>query len=212
MTYLLIAVDGPAASGKGTIGRKISQEFNLNYLDTGKIYRALAYKVLEHNIADNEIDNIVNIATNLQLEDLSNKNLYHENIGMMASKISILPKIREALLKFQRDIAYNSPNGALLDGRDIATVICPDANLKFFITASLVARVKRRHQELINKGDIISYDTIYREIKKRDQRDRDRDIAPLKQADDAYYIDTTDRSPENVFNEVKHIILTYINK
>ena len=156
---LIIAIDGPAASGKGSLGRKLARELGLVYLDTGKLYRAVGYLVMAQDINIENLDDhdpkvisrAVKIAKNLSEEDIENKNLMNEGVGAAASIISAIYEVREALLMFQQNVAYN-PSGAILDGRDIGSVVCPDADFKFYITADIETRAERRYKELDRKS------------------------------------------------------------
>lgn len=207
---LLIAVDGPAASGKGTIAKRIAEHFDLDYLDTGSIYRALGYKILNNDLDPSDNKVAIEFAKNITEEDIKNPHLYDEGIGKAASIVAAIPDVRQALLGFQRVFA-RSPKGAILDGRDIGTVICPEADFKFFITADLEARAERRYKQLQNKGLPIIYQSVKDDLRRRDDRDSKRDVAPLKRADDAIYIDTTDMDADEVFEKVLSVILSANN-
>lgn len=202
---LLIAIDGPAASGKGTVAKKIAGHFGLEYLDTGSIYRAAGYKILQsgENPEDEKI--AVKYAGQITAEDLKNPHLYDEGVGKIASIIAAIPAVREVLFRFQREFADN-PKGAVLDGRDIGTVICPDANFKFYITAKLEARAERRYKQLQNKGISIIYQSVLDDLRARDDRDSKRKIAPLTKAPDAVHIDTTHMDADEVFAKIISMI------
>lgn len=206
---LVIAVDGPAASGKGTLARKIARYYGLNYLDTGRLYRAVAFKLKELGGDVQNIALATQCAESLTDEDINNPSLASEKIGKIASEVSAIPQVREALLAFQKQFAKKSP-GAVLDGRDIGTVICPDANCKLFITASLQARAKRRFKELNEKGMNLSYEEVIENLKDRDLRDSKRSIAPLKAAEDAVHIDTTALDIEQSFEKILSVIKTRV--
>ena len=201
----VIAVDGPAASGKGTISKMVASELGLGYLDTGKLYRAVGYKMLELGYAPDDEDKAIEIAQSIQENDVLNPNLYKENVGGTASVISAFASVRDILLLFQREYAYTG-RGAVLDGRDIGTVVCPDADIKFFITAEIETRTKRRYEELHKRGNPITFEQIKAEIKRRDDRDQNRSVAPLKKADDAIFIDTTALDVRAVFESVMYEI------
>jgi cytidylate kinase len=198
---MVIAIDGPAASGKGTIARMIASHYGLAYLDTGSIYRALGYKLI--HAGKDPLDEIaaVEFAQSISPKDLENPDLYEEGIGNAASIVSSIPDVRNVLFDFQRNFAQ-APSGAVLDGRDIGTVICPDADFKFFITADLDARATRRYKQLQNKGNPIIYQSVLEDLQRRDERDSKRSAAPLKIADDAIHIDTTDMDVAEVFNAI----------
>jgi cytidylate kinase len=202
---LVIAIDGPAASGKGTVARMVASHYGLDYLDTGSIYRALGYKLV--NAGENPENAVVAVefAKKITEGDLKNEHLYDEGIGSAASIVSAIPGVRSVLFDFQRDFA-NSPRGAILDGRDIGTVICPDADFKFYITADLEARAERRYKQLQNKENTIIYQSVLEDLRKRDERDSKREVAPLKAADDAIYIDTTNMGVSEVFGEIVSVI------
>lgn len=202
---LVIAVDGPAASGKGTLAKKIADALGLEYLDTGAIYRAVGLKVIRQGIAmDNEAA-IIKIAASLTPSDLTDDGLYAEGVGMVASIVSAIPEVRQVLFSMQRDIAQGS-KGAVLDGRDIGTVICPDADFKFYITANIEARAERRYKQLQNQGKSTIYKDVLEDLQKRDDRDSSRAVAPMMQAEDAIHIDTTDMDAHEVLQKVLAII------
>jgi len=199
---MLIAVDGPAAAGKGTLCSKLAEHFNLAKLDTGLIYRAVAKKIFETGRPIN--DKIaIEIAQFLSINDLDKSGLRDELIGKNASEIASIPGVRNILLQFQRNFAKNPPNnklGAVLDGRDIGTVVCPDANFKLFITATPEERAERRYKELQDRGKEAIRGAILRDIINRDESDRLRAISPLMPAFDAHIIDTTNLDQDDVFN------------
>ena len=199
---MLIAVDGPAAAGKGTLSRRLAEHFNLARLDTGLIYRAVAKKVLETKDPENN-KIAIEIAQFLSLNDLDTNGLRDEAIGTAASKISAIPEVRKTLLNFQRNFAKNPPNGkvgAILDGRDIGTVVCPKAEFKLFITASSKIRAERRFKELQDRGKEAIRSAILRDIIDRDERDSIRSVSPLLPARDAQILDTSKLDPDAVFN------------
>lgn len=199
---MLIAVDGPAAAGKGTLSRRLAEHFNLARLDTGLIYRAVAKKVLETKDPENN-KIAIEIAQFLSLNDLDTNGLRDEAIGTAASKISVIPEVRKTLLNFQRNFAKNPPNGkvgAILDGRDIGTVVCPKAEFKLFITASSTIRAERRFKELQDRGKEAIRSAILRDIIDRDERDSIRSVSPLLPAQDAQILDTSKLDPDAVFN------------
>ena len=198
---MLIAIDGPAASGKGTIAKLLGQKFNLPVLHTGNIYRAIAYKIWQKNQAPEELSAAISAANDLKLEDLNNLNLDQEIIGSYASIISAYPEVRDITYKFQRNFIDIS-NGAIIEGRDIGTVICPEAKFKFYITADVEVRAKRRASQLENAD----YQTILADLKIRDERDSKRLIAPLKPADDAIIIDSSELTAQETLDEIlKHL-------
>lgn len=212
---IVIALDGPGASGKGTLGRRIAKDLGLKYLDTGKLYRVVGYKFLNGKYGiDDLIENsddarkdAHDISKNIAVEELDNDKLLTENVARAASYVSSIPEVRSSLLDFQRNVA-NSSVGAVLDGRDIGTVICPDADFKFFITADVEKRAERRYKELQKHDDSIIYADILEDLKNRDRRDTEKAISPLTPADDSVHIDTTSLSMEKVYNKVMSIILS----
>ena len=186
---MIIAVDGPTASGKGTLARAIAAHFGLAHLDTGLLYRAVGRQVqLAGTDPDSEADALA--AADFPDSLLSDPELRSEAIGGYASRVSIHPKVRAALLERQRAFAQQA-GGAVLDGRDIGTVICPDADVKLFVTASLDARADRRFAEMQSQGREMTRDEIRAQIERRDARDMNREDAPLKPARDAFFLDTT---------------------
>lgn len=204
---LVIAVDGPAASGKGTLARRLAEHFGLVYLDTGKLYRYVAYRMLELGYdLEKDINKAIEIAGKIDLEHLLEYPLQIEKVGNAASIISSIPEVRVALINYQRKVA-SSQGGAALDGRDIGTVICPNAGFKFFITADINIRAKRRFKELQRAGKSVIYDEVLKDLEQRDARDKNRKVAPLKPAADAICIDTSQMEPDEVFKSVIAIIV-----
>lgn len=212
----IIAIDGPAASGKGTLSRKLADALNFAHMDTGALYRAVGFEVLNSDgNPENEADALKGcdaLAENLKTsKPLDNPDLRTETIGNAASKVAAIQSVRARLLNIQRSFASNpSPDfkGAILDGRDIGTVICPDASLKLYITASDDIRAERRMKELHSKGIEVTYSTVLEEMRARDARDKERNMAPLKPADDAVTIDSSDKSADDMFE----IALDYARK
>jgi CMP/dCMP kinase len=182
MTFT-IAIDGPAAAGKGTISRAVAAHFGCAHLDTGLLYRAVGL----HMLAGTDP---VTAARTLTPDDLQRDGLRSADAAQAASKVATIPEVRAALLDFQRAFARRA-GGAVLDGRDIGTVICPEAAVKLFVTASPEVRARRRHAELVATGSDMSYDAVLADVLERDARDRDRSTAPLRPADDAILIDTS---------------------
>lgn len=194
----LIAIDGPAASGKGTLARRLAAHFGVEWLDTGLLYRAVAHGVLCQGASlDNEAAAVA-IAQNLPAGFGDNPALRTGEAGAAASKVAAYPGVRAALLKVQRDFAAR-PGGAVLDGRDIGTVICPDAPAKLFVTASAEARADRRYRELAERDPSASYAVILADIRKRDADDAGRAVAPLAAAIDAVVLDTTNLDVAGAF-------------
>ena len=203
-----IAIDSPAAAGAGTQSKLLSKHYNLFYLDTGKFYRILAYYKIKNPKKFN-LTYVKDIIKNIKLKDLNNRKLLSNEIGMEASIISKNIKIRKLIDKIQRKYAYKPPkkyNGSCLDGRDITYKILPDADFKFFLTADIKTRAKRRYKELKKLKKQIKYIDVLNSIKKRDQSDYKRKISPLKKTKDSILIDTTNLSIKGCFKKIKNII------
>lgn len=189
---LIIAIDGPSASGKGTLARRLAAHFGLPHLDTGLLYRAVGLK--SHQTGRTPIET----AGNLQTSDLANPELRTDSAGQQASKVAAIPEVRDKLLNLQRKFAHQ-PSGAVLDGRDIGTVICPDAPVKLFVTASPEARAERRYRELRERGGNTIKPRVLAEMAERDRRDSERAAAPLVAAPDAFLLDTSDMDADAAF-------------
>lgn len=189
---LVIAIDGPSASGKGTLGRRLAAHFGLPHLDTGLLYRAVGWAAFRTGRAPEEI------AAQLQAADLDNPELRGDDAGQQGSKVAANLEVRANLLKFQKEFASRGL-GAVLDGRDIGTVICPDAPVKLFVTASPEARAERRYQELRRRGVDTIKPRVLAEMAERDRRDSERAAAPLKAAPDAWPLDTSDMDADAAF-------------
>ena len=202
MSQTVIAIDGPAASGKGTVSKVVSKKLRFNYLDTGKLYRTIGAKYLEGYQP-------IAAAQSLERNDLDKYNLQKPEIAQAASEIASIPEVRAALLEFQRNFSQKLP-GAVLDGRDIGTVVCPDARIKIFLTASLEARAKRRYVELRKHDEKINFETILEQIKERDARDQTRKSSPMVAASDAKIIDTSELSINEAVDKVFNYIQTKI--
>jgi len=190
MSALIIAIDGPAASGKGTLGKKLAAHYGLRHLDTGLLYRAVAQALLDAGCAPD--DSVVAVAAAKALDPtrFDEAALKGPAVGEAASVVSAIPEVRAALVAFQRDFAA-APPGAVLDGRDIGTVICPDADVKIFVTATPEVRAARRAKEYRAAGKAVDEAAVLADIVMRDERDMNRAAAPLKQAPDAHLLDTT---------------------
>lgn len=203
-----IAIDSPAGAGAGTQSKLLSKHYNLFYLDTGKFYRILAYYKIKNPKKFN-LTYIKAIIKNIKLNDLNDKKLLSNEIGMEASIISKNIKIRKLIDDIQRKYAYKPPkkyNGSCLDGRDITYKILPDADFKFFLTADIETRAKRRYKELKKLKKQIKYIDVLNSIKKRDQNDYKRKISPLEKTKDSILIDTTNLSIKGCFKKIKNII------
>lgn len=203
---MIIAIDGFAGSGKGTLAKKLAKHFNYAYMDTGLLYRSVAYHALQNQTPLEDENALIELARKCDLCDENNKELRAETTGLYASQISKFSNLRNELTKIQQDFIQDHMEGVILDGRDIGTVICPYADIKFFIIASPKERANRRIKELIERK--IPYDEkqIIEDICKRDQQDIDRPIAPLKPAEDAMTIDTTEMDIQTVFEYTIQII------
>ena len=202
---MIVAIDGPAASGKGTLARRLAERLGLPHLDTGLLYRATARTLMEHgqNLAD--VRAAVAAARGLSLTDFDAKMLRGRDMGEAASIVAAIPEVRQALIDLQRDFATR-PGGAVLDGRDIGTVICPQAQVKIFVTATPETRATRRALELKGQGETVDYLAILEEIRRRDARDASRATAPLRAATDAVELDTTDLDIEAAFDRALAIV------
>ncbi|MCI4662688.1 MAG: (d)CMP kinase [Neomegalonema sp.] len=210
---LVVAVDGPAASGKGTISRRIAGRFQLAYLDTGLLYRAVGAKMLEAGLPLNDQEAAARMARGLEQPDFHRQDLRLPATARAASIIAQIPQVRQALLEYQRWFARNplgGMRGAVLDGRDIGTVICPDATVKLFITASPEERARRRCAELAQGGNPADYATVLSDVIARDKRDRERASAPLRQADDAHLLDTTNLAIDEAVAKAAEILEPYL--
>ncbi len=192
---MIIAVDGPAAAGKGTVARAVARHFGYHFLDTGSLYRMVGLAVLRKGEAASDRNTAIAAAEVLDPKAYNDVELRSEEVGHAASIVAVIPEVRAALLELQRSFARRKP-GAVLDGRDIGTVVCPDADAKLFITASPEVRALRRMKEIGERGDRVDFATVMAEIHARDERDRTRLAAPLLPAPDAVVIDTSDMNVE----------------
>jgi cytidylate kinase len=195
---MLIAIDGPAASGKGTLGRLIAAHYGLPHLDTGKLYRAVARDTLAAGHAPSDADAALGAANALDPATLDDPKLMEGRLGEAASIVAGHPVVREALRAYQRAFA-GQVSGAVIDGRDIGTVICPDADVKLFVTASAETRALRRYRELREAGHGVTEAEVLADIERRDERDKTRAISPLRKARDAYLLDTTNLDIDAAF-------------
>jgi cytidylate kinase len=210
----VVAIDGPAASGKGTLARRLAERFGLAHLDTGKLYRATARLVLE--AAADPADPVAAAAAARRVDpaSLADPRLLREDVAQASSVVAAIPSVRAALLDFQRDFAArppaapkgSRPRGAILDGRDIGTAVCPEATVKLFVSASPEARARRRLKELRQRGATAIYGDVLQDMKERDARDSERRVAPLAAAPDAVTIDTTGLDAGQVFELASEII------
>ncbi len=202
---MIVTIDGPAASGKGTLARRIAAHLGLPHLDTGLLYRAVAAELLDAKKRLDDSAAAAAVARTLSLDGLDAKRLSGAALGEAASRVAAIPEVRAALLAAQQDFARR-PEGAVLDGRDTGTVIAPQAEAKIFVTARPEIRAWRRHKELTERGETLAYDAVLAEIRKRDARDSGRAIAPLRAAPDAALLDTTDLDIEAAFRAVLSIV------
>ncbi|WP_330084458.1 (d)CMP kinase [Methylocystis iwaonis] len=194
----IIAIDGPAASGKGTLARRLAAHYGLPHLDTGLLYRATARALLDEGLPLDDVDAAVEAARGLSLTDFDETRLRARDMGEAASVVAAMPAVRAALVDMQRAFAAR-PEGAVLDGRDIGTVICPAARVKIFVTASPETRAQRRALELAGRGEEVDYNAILEDVRKRDARDSERSAAPLKAAADAVTLDSSELDRDQVF-------------
>lgn len=201
---MIIAIDGPAASGKGTLARRIAAHYGLPHLDTGLLYRAVAVRLIHRDMLD-DAEAGAEEARGLDPATLGDPELRSEAAGAGASVVSAYPQVRQALVEFQRRFAGEAP-GAVLDGRDIGTVICSHAHVKLYVTASAEERARRRALELRARGEEVDEDEILADIRSRDARDMSRSAAPLKPADDAVHLDTTDLDADAAFAAAVEIV------
>lgn len=204
---MIIAIDGPAAAGKGTLALRLARELGLAKLDTGLLYRAVGFSVVSSGGDPNNAKDALEAAKSLDPDFLDSPALRADEAAQAASKVAVIPEVREQLLEFQREFAKNPPNvsigtpakGAILDGRDIGTTVCPDADVKLFVTASPEVRAERRHKELLGRGLEAIYARVLEDIRERDARDQGRDASPLAAAEDALVLDTSEMDAEAAY-------------
>jgi cytidylate kinase len=202
---MIIAIDGPAGSGKGTLAKRLAGHFGLPHLDTGLLYRAVALTLLDQGLPLTDPSAAARVARSLHPAGLDDPRLKGREMGDAASVVSAYQPVRDALLDLQRRFAAQ-PGGAVLDGRDIGTVICPQADAKLFVTATPEERARRRHLELSGRNEAVEFEVILSDIRRRDERDMTRSAAPLKPADDAVILDTTTLDPEAAFRAALEIV------
>lgn len=202
---MIIAIDGPAASGKGTLAKRLARHFNLPYLDTGMLYRGVARQMMDQELPLDDIDAATSVALCYEPHLVDETRLRGREMGEAASVVAAHPQVRSALLALQRVFAQQ-PGGAILDGRDIGTVICPDANVKLFVTATPEVRAERRALELTDRGEVVDIASILEDIRLRDERDSNRSSAPLLIAEDATTLDTSSLDIPDMVNAALVII------
>jgi cytidylate kinase len=206
---VIIAIDGPAAAGKGTLALRLADHFGLALLDTGRLYRAVGVKLARLGLSASDVEAAVALAHEVTAVDLDDRELRSDAAANAASRVAAMPEVRAALVEFQRTFAMNPPGGAkgaVLDGRDIGTVVCPDADIKLFVTARIEVRAERRVKELRERGLKAIYDRVLHEMMERDARDTERDVSPLVPAEDSLVIDTSDLDATAALDlAVKHV-------
>lgn len=206
---MIVAIDGPTAAGKGTLARLLARDLGFAYLDTGSLYRAVGLALLRAGRAPDDEVAALDAARGLDAELLGDPGLRDEATGNAASRVAAMPAVRAALLDYQREFARRPPGGApgaVLDGRDIGTVVCPDATVKLFVTASPEVRARRRHLELAARGEDVPFAQVLADLNERDRRDQARAAAPLRPAPDAHLLDTTDLAIDAALDRAKAII------
>ncbi len=201
----IIAIDGPAAAGKGTLSRRIAEQYGFHHLDTGLTYRATAKALIDAGLPLNDETVAEKMALEVELAGLDRDILSRHEIGEAASKIAVMPAVRRALVEAQRRFSEKLP-GTVLDGRDIGTVVCPAAPVKLYVTASPEVRATRRYEEIISKGGEADFEAIFEDVKRRDDRDMNRADSPMKPAVDAHLLDTSEMSIEAAFQAAKSFI------
>jgi len=202
---MIVAIDGPSAAGKGTLSRRLAATLGYHHLDTGLLYRAVGARLLATGADPADAEAAAAAARKLGPADIAREGLREEDVGRAASVVAANPAVRAALVEFQRRFAAQPP-GAVLDGRDIGTVICPGAEVKLYVVASAEVRARRRHDELRGRGEPATYAAVFRDLQERDARDQARGTAPAKPAEDAIVLDTTDLTADQVFAQAIGIV------
>jgi cytidylate kinase len=201
----IIAIDGPAASGKGTLARRLAAHYGFQHLDTGLTYRAVAKALLSQGLSLDDETIAEKAAAEVDLATLDRERLSEHGIGEAASKVAVMPPVRRALVAKQREFAARPP-GAVLDGRDIGTIVCPEAEVKLYVTASAEERARRRHGDIAAAGGAAEYEQVLADIVRRDGRDTGRTDSPLKPAPDAHLLDTSEMDIETAFREALAVV------
>lgn len=212
---MIVAIDGPVAAGKGTLARRVAEHFGFAHLDTGMLYRAVGKRLLDAGHAPDDRAAAERAARSIAPDELGDPGLRAEAVGEAASVVAAMTEVRAALLGYQRRFAEHPPGGAagaVIDGRDIGTVVCPDADIKIFVWASVETRARRRYLELQARGVDIAESQVLADLKRRDRRDSARSAAPLQRAQDAYLLDTTNLDIEAAFRAVKQLITERMRK
>lgn len=205
---MIIAIDGPAAAGKGTLAKALGIKLNFDYMDTGIIFRDLAFRMIQKDLKETDITAIIGMVDEIDFSSSDRNELRSPEVAQMASVIASIDEVRQATLSLQRRFAQNPPGakGAVLDGRDIGTVVCPEADVKIFMTADLEVRATRRFIDLKKRGYSTLWHEVFDDMKIRDDRDKNRAVAPLKPAQDAVVLDTTRMTEEEVLRKTLDII------
>jgi CMP/dCMP kinase len=196
---MIVAIDGPAASGKGTLAKRVAGCFGLAHLDTGLLYRAVARDLQRRGQALDDVAAAAAAAANLDPQSLDDPALRDPGLGEAASVVARIPEVRASMLAYQRTFAQR-PEGAVLDGRDIGTVVCPEADVKLYVTASPQARAERRYREKLGRGEAVVLEVVLEDIRRRDERDAGRDVSPMRPAADAFLLDTSNLDIEAAFD------------
>ena len=208
--HKIIAIDGPASSGKTSLAKKLSRKLHAPILFSGKLYRAIAFEMIKKNIKINQSKKILKIISELNEDKLNNKNLFNSEIDRISSNIAAKPFVRNSLLKFQRIFPKKNVKNSkyvIIEGRDIGTVVFPDADFKIFVWADTSIRAQRRYKQILKSDKKSSFNKVFADIKKRDNKDLNRKVAPLKPAENSVLLDTTYLDIEQSFNALKKIIL-----